>query len=416
MKRSKLFLGASLILATYLMTDAGTSSAQNVVRAWGMGGAGTAASRGLDAVAFNPANLAFSSGTAIGLPSIAANIHNNSLSLNRYNEITGQYLDSASKAQLLNEVPASGFGVDADIRAAAIGVQRGRFALSLSGLGAGRGNLDKDYFNLLLNGNQYGQTLDFSNTWGQGSAVAAATASVGHIIRRSESSQLSVGLNARYLKGLYESHVSDAYGTLATGLNAIDGEVYVATESATGGRGYGLDLGLAWQTASGWQVGLAVDNVVGSVRWDRGTTHREMRLTAAGISLTNGDLSKAVANADTSFASSGYTTSLPLMTRLGVARQLGSFVVAADYAQGFTSRRATSSAPQINAGVEWHPLSFLQPRLGLASGGENGQSVSVGLGLKLGPWRIDAAAVSRDGLSAGDNKGLAVALGSELVF
>ena len=45
-----------------------------------------------------------------------------------------------------------------------------------------------------------------------------------------------------------------------------------------------------------------------------------------------------------------------------------------------------------------------------------GDSASAGLGVKLGFWRIDAAAVTRGGMKVGDTKGLGVAVASSLVF
>lgn len=404
------------VLSLLLLLLAGPSHAQGVVRAWGMGGAGTAASRGLEAVAYNPANLAFSHGTTVGLAAAAVDVQNNAISLDRYNAITGQYLDSADKAQLLGDIPEGGMRLDADVDASAFGFQTGSFALSFNGTGAGRGNLDKDYFDLILNGNQLGQTLDFSNTWGDGYAVGSAAVSYGLVLARGAGSQLSVGANARYLQGIYETHVDEAYGTLTTDLSQIAGEAFVATESAEGGQGYGLDLGLALQTAGGWKFGLAVDNVMGTIKWDRNIERREMLVTAADINLMNSDLNAATDNADTTFAGSSYTTTLPRRARLGAARQVGSFMLAADYIQGFDNSGATSTRPLLNAGLEWHLASFLQPRLGMSTGGERGNSASAGLGLRLGPWRIDAAALTRGGLSSGQTKGVAVALGSMLEF
>jgi phospho-N-acetylmuramoyl-pentapeptide-transferase len=52
----------------------------------------------------------------------------------------------------------------------------------------------------------------------------------------------------------------------------------------------------------------------------------------------------------------------------------------------------------------------------LSTGGARGNSASAGVGIKAGPWRIDAAAVTRSGLSAGESKGVGVALGSVLEF
>ncbi len=403
-------------LSLLLLVLAGPTRAQGVVRAWGMGGASTAASRGLEAVVYNPANLAFSDGMTVGLAAGAADIHNNAFSLDRYNEITGQYLDSADKAQLLSDIPEDGFKLDADVSASALGFQTGNFALSFSGLGSGQGNLDKDYFDLVLNGNQLGETIDFSNTWGEGSAVGSAALSYGMVVLNGAGSQVSVGLNARYLQGIYEMHVTDAYGTLSTSMTELSGEAYVATESSNGGQGYGLDLGIALQTIGGWHFGLAVDNVLGTINWNQNVERQEMRVTAADVNLLNGDLDAAVADADTTFKTDGYSTTLPRRARLGAAKQFGSFMVAADYVQGLENRGITSTHPLVNAGMEWQLTSYFQPRLGISTGGERGNSATVGVGIKAGPWRLDAAAISRNGMSVGGSKGIGVALGSMLQF
>jgi len=246
--------------------------------------------------------------------------------------------------------------------------------------------------------------------------VGSVALSYGLVIARGAGAQLSVGANARYLQGIYEMHVDDAYGSLNTSLTEIAGEAYVATESAEGGQGYGLDLGLALQTAGGWNFGLAVDNVAATINWDQNIERREMRVQAADINAMNSDLNAAVNDADTTFAGTGYSTTLPRRARLGAARKFGSFMLAADYIQGLENRGVTSTKPLVNAGMEWQLASFFQPRVGMSTGGARGNSASVGLGLKVGPWRVDAAAVSRGGMSAGQSKGVGVALGSVLEF
>jgi hypothetical protein len=403
---------AALTLAALLATPA---RGQSPVRAWGMGGAGCAVAHGLEAVTYNPANLAFSDGSSIGLAGAAVSVENNALSLDRYNEITGTHLDAADKAALMADIPADGFSLDADVRASALGFQFGSFALTASAVGTGSGNLDKDYFDLVLNGNQVGQTVDFSNTWGEGSAMGAATVSFGTRLGTLFGSSLGAGINVRYLHGLYEMHVASAGGTLTTGMSEITADAHVATMSAEGGRGYGVDVGLALRTAGGLSVGLALENAQSSIEWDRNVEYREYRLSAADINLLNSDLDAATTDADTVYIGAPYTTALPRSARLGASTKVGAFVVAADWVQGFEDRGLTSTNPRVLAGVEWQ-LGFLQPRLGAATGGALGNSASAGLGVKVGFWRLDAAAVTRGGMMVGDSKGVGVAVASSLVF
>lgn len=389
--------------------------AQSPVRAWGMGGAGAAAAQGLEAVVYNPANLAFSDGSSVGLAGAAVAVQNNALSLDRYNEITGAHLDAAAKAQLLSDIPENGLSLDADVRASALGFQFGSFALTAGAVGTGHGNLDKDYFDVVLHGNPVGQTVDFSNTWGEGCALGTATASFGTRLLSLGGASLGAGVNVRYLHGIYEMHVASAGGSLTTGMEEITADAHVTTMSAEGGRGYGLDVGLALRTPGGLTVGLTLENAQSSIEWDRNVEYREFRLDAADVNLLNSDLDASVSDADTTYAGQAYTTALPRQARLGAAAKVGAFMLAADYIQGFEDRGLTSTEPRVAAGLEWQ-LGFLQPRLGAATGGVQGDSASAGLGLKLGFWRIDAAAVTRGGVKVGDTKGLGVAVASSLVF
>ncbi len=405
----------ALLIAILAALAATNAAAQSPVRAWGMGGAGGAVAHGLEAVTFNPANLAFSEHSSVGMASAAVAVQNNALSLDRYNEITGTHLDSAAKAQLLADIPENGLSLDADVRASALGFQFGNLALTAGAIGTGHGNLDKDYFDLVLYGNQMGKTVDFSNTWGDGSAMGAATVSYGAKLLSLGGAQLGAGVNVRYLYGLYEMHVADAGGTLTTGMTEIAGDAYVSTLSSEGGRGYGVDVGLALRTPGGLQLGLTLENAQGRMEWNRKVECREFRVTAADINLLNTNLDASVDDADTTYAGDPYTTELPRVARLGAAAKVGPFVVAADYLQGFEDRGLVSTDPRVAGGVEWQ-LGFLKPRFGAASGGVQGQSASAGLGLDLGPWHLDAAAVTRGGLKVGDTKGLGVAVASSLVF
>ncbi len=392
------------------------ASAQGSVRAWGMGGAQTAGARGLEAVQYNPANLAISSGTSIGLAAVALDVHNNALSLNRYNEITGAYLDEADKIQILSEIPSSGFRMDADVRASVFGVQAGSFAVSFSAIGAGQGNLDKDYFDLVLFGNELGETVDFSNTHGEGYAMGMATLSYGGVLKETNSSRLSFGLNAHYLQGVYEMHVDEASGYLNTEMEQISGEAMVATTSSDGGNGYAFDVGIALQAPGGWTLGLVMDNALSNMDWNSGVERQEFHVTAQDLNLANGEMSRSITDSDTTYAAPGYSTTMPRQLRLGAANRLGSFKVAVDYVQGFENRGLASTSPQFNLGTEWWLTGIIQPRLGISIGGKAGAGASAGLGMRLGFWRLDFAAVSRGGLNPNNTKGIGLALGSSLEF
>lgn len=408
----------ALVTAGLFLTavDCGEAQAQGAVRSWGMGGTGVASSRGLEAVDFNPANLAFSGGFSMGLAAAAVDVHNNAISLDRYNEITGAHLSTADKEQLLSDIPDGGFRLDADMRASLFGLQAGSFALTFNAIGAGSGNLDRDYFDLVLFGNQLDQTVDFSNTSGEGYAVGQAALSHGGVLRTGETTRLSYGLSAKYLYGIYEMHVQEAYGAMTTSMDEISGDAFVSTLSSEGGSGYGLDVGLALQMSGGWAFGAAVENIYSNLEWTQNVEAREFRVTAADINALNDDMESSVVDSDTTFAAAGYSTSLPPQLRMGAANRVGPMDVALDYTQGFENRGLSSTTPRFHLGAELCPGSMFQPRFGLSVGGVAGTGASAGLGLRLGFWKIDLAVLSRGELNPNKTKGVAFAAGSSLEF
>ena len=407
---------AAVLLLALALAAPQEASAQGSIRAWGMGGALTASARGLDAVEFNPANLAFSDGTNVGLAGVAVDVNNNALSLDRYNEITGAYLNEADKERLLNDIPASGFQLDADIRASAMGAQIGGLAISFEAWGAGSGNLDRDYFDLVLFGNELDETIDFSDTYGEGYALATTALSYGRLLFAGGAFNLYGGLNARYFQGIYEMHVAEAYGQMTTTMDEITGEAFVSTLSAKGGQGAGLDLGLALQGPGGWTLGLAFDNFYSNINWSTDVESRQFRIDAAEINLTNENLEDSTADSDTTLYGGEYSTNLPRVMRLGAANRFGRFNLAMDYVQGFETRSTASTTPQLNMGAEWDLCSYFMPRAGMCIGGASGRGLAGGLGLGLGPWKMDLAAITRGGLTGGGTKGVGFAAGTSLKF
>jgi hypothetical protein len=152
------------------------------------------------------------------------------------------------------------------------------------------------------------------------------------------------------------------------------------------------------------------------VTWTGNPERHEVRVSATDINLLNDDLDDAVADTDTSYAVSGYDTTLPPRLRLGAAWDRGTLLLAADYVQGLSDRAGSSTTPGLNLGVEWRPLGALRPRGGLMLGGPGGFGLAGGLGLNMWWWQVDLAVVQRGGLGGDATKGLGFGISSQLVF
>jgi len=210
--------------------------------------------------------------------------------------------------------------------------------------------------------------------------------------------------------------VENASGSITTTMDEIAGDAELALVTASGGTGYGVDLGAALEAPLGWTFGLTLVNVLSSMSWIGSPERMEFSLSAVDINLVNEDFDAAVADADTTYAIDAYSTSLPRSLRLGASNTFGKLLVAADYVQGLEGRYGVSTTPQFNAGLEWRPVGAVRPRFGLSAGGRVGQSIAGGLGMKFGPWRMDFAVVNRGGYLPYDLRGLGFAFGSLLEF
>jgi hypothetical protein len=124
----------------------------------------------------------------------------------------------------------------------------------------------------------------------------------------------------------------------------------------------------------------------------------------------------ALAEHDTTYGISPYSKGLPRRLRLGASRYLGNWLVALDLRQGLESRAGVTTQPALSAGAEFRALAWLHPRAGICLGAGTQAGIAGGLGWRIGPWRLDLAAVNRGGLWPQNTKGLALAAGSSLVF
>ena len=406
------------LLATLLpLLSAAPAAAQGQVRAMGLAGAYTAAARGLDAVGWNPANLALRRphGVEIGLASVAMDLNNNAFSLTRYNEISGATLNAADKQRLLDDIPDEGFMLNADVRASALGVCVGPVALSVQGLAGGTGTLDKDFFDLILMGNEIDESFSFEDTDGEGFALASGTLSFATPLLTTRAVRLSAGVNARYLHGLYDLRVESASGSIVATMTEVRGEAAASYLTSRGGTGYAVDAGLALQAPRGWVVGLAVSNAASRIEWDQDVERTTWRATADSLSLATDEPGDRIIDEETSEAAAPYARSLPATVRLGASNVLGPLLLAVDVVKPLDDRAGAGGRFEVNAGLEWRLAGWLRPRLGLGFGGDVDRA-AAGLGLALGPLCWDLAVANRGAFVPDDTKGLAVASGVSLAF
>lgn len=411
------FVGTAALVFASISLTAATALAQIGIsnpRSVAMGGAYTALARGVDAPAWNPANLGIKSARKyrFNLISVGLGFHNNSFNKNHYDLYNGSYLTEQDKQDILAAIPAEGLRGNFDTEVQAFGLNFGNVALTASALGSSDFLLSKDIVDLVLNGNELDRVYEIGATSGEGYGVSSFALSVGIPFRLPFFHQFALGVSAKYLRGLAYGKVVEAASTLTTDIDGLHGSGRVVIDHALGGNGLAFDFGAAAMLNSSWSLSVSLINAINSINWSDETKRFTYSFDADSISIQrieDTDIDSVYRDFDETVDIESFSTKLPAQLRVGLARVGKRLSFAFDYEQGLKKGVGVSTSPRLAFGTELRLIGFLPLRGGIAAGGERGLSTSAGFGLDFSLFSWDFAVASRDGAFSG--RGLTFAFG-----
>jgi hypothetical protein len=402
------------ILAIASANGAGLSSAKAVA----MGGAYMGLAKGINAPLYNPANLGLNGyrTTGIGLVGAGAEISNNSFTLNDYNEYTGALITEDDKTTILNKVPVEGLKIMADVETSAMTVSMGSFVLSFTGHAATDVNLGRDALRLFLNGVGFDDEFTLEGMYSEAVAYASAGLSYGMPIYQSGTRQLSIGTTVKYIRGFGYEEVTELTGGVTTHAYGFEGEGTMKVNTATGGTGYGVDVGAALKLSNSYTLGACITNIVSNITWDKETKEYGYYFQFDTLSVDNIDDDSLVVSEDYDREIESFSSTLPSVLRLGLANTSGKLTWAIDWEQGFRLGASVTTKPRFAFGAQYKLIGLLPFRGGFATGGGKGQVVSGGTGLDLGVFYLDLALSNHSGFDFNETKGLHFAVSTGLNF
>ncbi len=409
-----------LVISLALLTVAAGQSladVQSSARSAAMGGAFTALASGVDAGKFNPANLGLADHrkTGVEFVGVGVNLNNNAFTLDDYNKYTGAFLTDSDKEYILGQIPIEGLQLKADVEVTAMSISSGSMALNVTGFGVADINLSKDIFDLVLNGNTYADTIDVTGSYSNAYSYASAGLSYGMPIYSAGSRQLAIGATFSYLRGIAIEEVVELEGMAATMATGFEGSGRLVAHTATGGKGYGLDLGAALQLNKSYAIGVRLKNVLGSITWNNDTEEHGYIFNFDTMTVDNMD-DDYVTSDDYTRDIGSFSTSLPRVLTVGVAKTSGKLLFAADWEQGLQSKTGSSTTPLVSLGAEYKLIPFFPLRAGFQTGGERNTAISFGSGLNFNPFYLDFAVATGSSVSGGSAKGTNFALSMGLSF
>ena len=393
-----------------------------------LGGAGMVWARGVDAVELNPANLGLERGWSLSLLDVGAAGLLTGTTLEDLWEIATAA--GEGDAAVVARLPDDGFRVSAmsegyalSLGAEAADVPSPQASIPSVGLSWGpvglrarsrvlaEGAMSREVADLTVSGFNPERIKEYA-VRETGFRVASFT-EVTLAYGLSLADRLGVGIGVRYVQGhrLAQGRFFEPEIDLDEETLQLTG---VAVE-APGGTGWGVDLGLAVELGGGVRLSLAGRNVAQRMTWDDALRTHEAVFTDEDFD--DSDFEELLDRfADTPLDPSG--VSLPVFEAarglfaesyfptvyragLGWAGEHGTFV---EVNASSVSPRGRERAPweqRVALGVEQR-LEFLVLRAGYARAEDGISALTGGLGLRIGPVRLDMAA----GKLSGDLDGI----------
>ncbi len=391
----------------------------------GMGNAFGAVARGVDAFAWNPANLAlkYENRMEINLIGFNFNAANSSLSIDDYKRYFtesghGGHWEQHEIDELLALIPEEGLDVNGDVQANVLGLLFGRFGLSVQGIGKTIGVIPKSTLELYLKGNQEQfKEYSFKDFDGDGFSAVKFSLSLSHPIPvKKYFDEFGVGLNVNYYNGIAMAEITRAEGSFVTTDNAIVSSMDVVSRTGQGGSGVGFVLGVAGEIKDDWTVSMVLNNMFAGITWMQQL--EENRTTFVVDSITIGDFGELDSLISTStYSIEEFKTRIPLVFHFGVAYDLkDNLTLALDLEQAFEDKLGYSEKAQIAVGVEYLPTPIVPLRMGMSFGGKWKYLLGLGTGLHLGFFHLDLAYAMHQAMWPTKSTGYSAAANIKFVF
>jgi len=420
-KKILILLAVSALVSTRGNQGFGVNNTSNP-RAMGMGGAFTALARGSDAPSWNPANLGLSGNPAFSLTLVdfgmGASV--DGISTRTYNDIVGKHLTEQDKKDLLDGISDDGLGINLDMETKLLSLGLGPLALNVSAIGGGFVTLPKDLFDFLLNGNQLDKPTNIGSLDGEMTGILSVGLSGAYALDVEPFQEFAVGAGFKYYKGISTAKMEDSEGQVIVTLDkGLDGNGFISSRRSMGGSGMGIDLGVSGILENDWIVSLGVINLVGgTINW---TTETEVdsayfKFNQHYIDEIIDSDEDFVSFEDTTYATGSFTTTLPRVIHLGLAREWKLVTVAFDFEKASVKALGYSTSPRLSCGAELRLLPILPLRAGVSFGGAAVRAGSVGLGLHLPGLQWDLAVMNKGSILPSETNGFAFATGFRLVF
>jgi len=417
----KIFLCTLLVLLYSLSLNAQGFDGASLA----MGRAYGALATGIDAVAWNPANLILPRAgfLEVNIFSLNLNLANSGFTPDDYNRYFTQeghngFWSENDKQAILDLIDGDHLKIYGDVNSNALGVAFGNYAFAVQGVGNMFLTVPKEPIELFLLGNQDKDIIqEFDDVEGDAfGAVKVSLAFAYPVSFKKYFEEFGVGINLNYYQGFQYYEINEGVGYFNTTTDEIKSKVCFEGHRADGGSGFGIDIGAVGTIDKKWTVSLALQNVFAGINWDENP-----EIFRATTKIDSGGLKNPAdiktTNEDTVYSADEFHRHIPIVFHLGAAYQFNEkLLFSADVEQAFGKTMGYSDQAALSLGAQFTPIELIPLRAGFTLGGKWGFLFGLGFGIRTGVFQFDLAYSMHRALWPTLSKGNSFAIGTKLVF
>ncbi len=413
--------------------------------------------RNLDAVGYNPANMALSGNHDYSINFLPVSVaFENTYKKEFYDDYIGVTENNSWSEddvdKILSELDDTGhWRINNRVKVGVIGFSLGKEAYNLNINTVQDVKIPKELLELALKGNEFDREYRFDDLDGEHYQYASLEYSFSEKLDflsfKKLFKEVTIGATFRYMFGFPGVEMNDlqdddkkmnpAYFKLTniegyflandiTGPNSIDsgatsfkGTVDILKSEA--GHGIGVDIGAAAKITDDMTVGFSITNLISGISWYQNNKVYRYNYEMNGIFVNQlENIEEAITDLDSSFTVGKIFTSIPTELNLGFSWGFNyengqKLVWTAAYNQGFINEQASTIIPKLSTGISYTPIDWFTLRSGVTGGGDSYFESAIGFSLEFAHYAFDFGVESKHLYGSG-SKGLGIAIGQKFYW
>ena len=416
-----------------------------------LAGATTTIADGIYAVGYNPALIAYQREKPFMMQvgGFDLGLNNNYISMARLNFLSGDTLDSAEKTAILNRLENNGglsFKMSGQAALPVINFASGNMAITSNLMYFSSYTMPAGMARLILEGNANNPNIDMTFNY---EIMAVNETSFSFAV---PFDSYALGISIKSLQGLLYMGIDpdSSKADFITTPFAVHGSGRYYIRSGVGGKGWGLDLGVATKEINGMRFGVSLINAFGVIKWNEPSFIKDVlagkdkkfgnsddvwhfkwggkalsdsvaavytynidslradNLSSRTIFSSNSDV---VYNLDENGKPKPFNIRYPAIFRMGASFKKDALLVSTDITTGFENRLYANSRWRWAIGAELYRYPVMPLRLGFAWEGMDRTELGMGIGFHGGPVMIDLGFSFKSGMWVHTMKGFNFSLG-----